>query len=240
MAKEKARQALAVATNREGYVAALGGSSAASPALSVVSRAVPGHEGTDVLHSGARGDAAAARSLLHESGLTLPVKVRVAYRSTPTADKAMAALANGWEAGGFDVVLQPVTKDYFASVSSAKRTQQSDVVWANWAADWPSASTVLPPLFDSRLNLTSVGSGRDLGRFSDAQVNTRMTQIAGVADPAAREKAWSALDRGLLQRGVYVPLAQHRAVFVAGSGVSGLAANEALGGSVDLARIGVR
>lgn len=240
MAKEKARQALAVATNREGYVAALGGSTAASPALSVVGRSVPGHEEVDVLRSGLRGDAAAARSLLAESGLTLPVKVRVAYRSTPTADKAMAALKNGWEAGGFQVLLQPVEKDYFATVSSAKRTRQSDVIWANWAADWPSASTVLPPLFDSRLNLTSSGSGRDLGRFSDARVNARMSEISAMADPAAREKAWGELDRGLLQRGVYVPLAQYRGVFTAGSAVTGLAANEALGGWVDLARVGVR
>ena len=240
MAKEKARQALAVATNREGYVAALGGSTAASPALSLVGRSVAGHEEVDVLRSGPRGDAAAARSLLKESGLTLPVTVRVAYRSTPTADKAMAALENGWEAGGFEVELQPVTKDYFATVSSAKRTRLSDVIWANWAADWPSASTVLQPLFDSRLNLTPSGSGRDLGRFSDARTNSRMSEIAGMADPAAREKAWAELDRGLLKRGVYVPLAQYRAVFTAGSGVTGLAANEALGGWVDLARVGVR
>ena len=138
------------------------------------------------------------------------------------------------------VLLQPVEKDYFATVSSAKRTRQSDVIWANWAADWPSASTVLPPLFDSRLNLTSSGSGRDLGRFSDARVNARMSEISAMADPAAREKAWGELDRGLLKRGVYVPLAQYRGVFTAGSAVTGLAANEALGGWVDLARVGVR
>lgn len=240
LGSEKVRQALAVATNREGYVAALGGPTAASPAWSVVGSTMPGHPGGDVLRSGLRGDAAAARSLLQESGLTLPVKVRVAYRSTPTADKAMAALENGWEAGGFDVVLQPVEKDYFASVSSPQRTRQSDVIWANWAADWPSASTVLPPLFDSRANLSSAGSGRDLGRFADPKVNERMTQISAVADPVAREKAWAALDADLLKRGVYVPLAQHRALFTAGSDITGLAANEALGGYVDLARVGVR
>ena len=240
LAREKARQALAVATNREGYVAALGGSTAASPAWSVVGATVPGHEAADVLRSGPRGSAAAARSLLQESGLTLPVRVRVAYRSTPTADKAMAALKNGWEAGGFAVVLQPVAKDYFVSVSSPQRTRQSDVIWANWAPDWPSASTVLAPLFDSRVNLSSAGSGRDLGRFADARVNDRMSEITALPDPAAREKAWAELDAGLLKRGVYVPLAQHRALFTAGSDVTGLAANEALGGYVDLARVGVR
>lgn len=240
LASEKARQALAVATNREGYVSALGGSTAASPAWSVVGTTMPGHERGDVLGSGPRGNAAAARALLRESGLTLPVKVRVAYRSTPTADKAMAALENGWEAGGFAVTLQPVEKDYFTAASSPSRTRQSEVIWANWAADWPSASTVLPPLFDSRANLSSAGSGRDFGRFGDGAVNKRMSEIPAIADQAAREKAWSDLDTNLLRRGVYVPLAQHRAVYTAGSDVTGLAANEALGGYVDLARVGLR
>jgi peptide/nickel transport system substrate-binding protein len=38
---------------------------------------------------------------------------------------------------------------------------------------------------------------------------------------------------------VFVALAQRRALFVAGSAVTGLAANEALGGFVDLAAVGV-
>ena len=50
----------------------------------------------------------------------------------------------------------------------------------------------------------------------------------------------SALDQSIVKRGVYVALAQHRALFTAGSGVTGLSANEALGGWVDLARVGLR
>jgi peptide/nickel transport system substrate-binding protein len=240
LAKAEARQALAVSTNREGYVTALGGPTAAAPAYSLGGAAVPEHPGSDLLESGPRGNAAVARALLRDSGLTLPVSLRVAYRSTPTADKAMAALKNGWEAGGFDVRLQPVEKDYFAAVSSPGRTRESDVVWANWAADWPSASTVIPPLFDSRINLSAAGSGRDYGGFSDARANARMTEIHGVRDRTRREQAWAELDSSLVRAGVYVPLVQHRALYTAGSGVVGLAANEALGGWVDLARVGVR
>jgi peptide/nickel transport system substrate-binding protein len=152
----------------------------------------------------------------------------------------MAALKNGWEAGGFDVALQPVEKDYFAAVSSTKRVTLSDVVWANWAADWPSASTVLLPLFDSRANLSDAGSGRNFGRFADPKADQRMSEISAIADDAKREEAWAALDASLVERGVYVALAQHRALFTAGSEVTGLAANEALGGYVDLARVGLR
>ena len=239
MRNPKVRQALALATNREGYVNALGGASAASEAYSLIGPALPGHTDSDPVGAGPTGDAARAKAALQESGLTLPVRIRVSYRSTATADKAMAALVNGWESAGFTVDLQPIEKDYFAEVSKPARSAETDVFWANWAPAWPSASTVIPPLFDSRINLSASGNGRDFGGFADAAVNAEITRIGGLSDADARAGAWSALDAKLAQSGVFVALAQRKSLFVAGSAVTGLAANEALGGFVDLAAVGV-
>jgi peptide/nickel transport system substrate-binding protein len=239
MRNAKVRRALALSTNREGYVNALGGASAATEAYSLIGPALPGHRDSDPVGSGPSGDAARAKAALQESGQTLPVRIRVSYRSTPTADKAMAALVNGWEAAGFAVSLQPITKDYFAEVSKPARSAQTDVFWANWAPAWPSASTVIPPLFDSRLNLSASGTGRDFGGFADSQVNTEISRIGTLPDPTARADAWSALDASLAERGAFVALAQRKSLFIAGSAVTGLSANEALGGFVDLAAVGV-
>ena len=197
LATEDARRAFAVATNRDGYVNALGGPTTATPSFSLLGPNIPGHRGKDPLGAGSRGNPVAARSLLQESGLTLPVRLRVAYRSSPTADKAMAALENGWEAGGFDITLQPIEKDYFTTISRPGRVRESDVVWANWAGDWPSASTIIPPLFDSRINLSAAGSGRDFGHFSDEEANSRMTAISAMADAGKRDAAWAELDARL-------------------------------------------
>lgn len=239
MRNAQARAALALSTNREGYVNALGGASAASEAYSLIGPALPGHSDADPLGAGPTGDAGRAKEALRESGLTLPVKIRVAYRSTPTADKAMAALVNGWESAGFRVDLQPLTEDYFAKISAPEQAARTDVFWANWAAAWPSASTVIPPLFDSRLNLSASGTGRDYGGFSDPVVNAEITRIGTMADAEAAATAWAELDASLAQRGVFVALAQRKALYVAGSAVTGLSANEALGGFVDLAAVGV-
>jgi peptide/nickel transport system substrate-binding protein len=233
------RRALALATNREGYVTALGGASSASAAYSLIGPALPGHRTDDPTGAGPKGDPAAARAALQESGLTLPVRIRVAYRSTPTADKAMAALSNGWQDGGFDVTLQPIAKDYFTTIAEPKRVDQTDVFWANWAPAWPSAATVITPLLDSRLNLTDASAGRDYGRFADAEVNAEITRINGLGDREQQAAAWADLDASLAERGVFVALAQRRSLYVAGSAVTGLAANEAMGGFVDLAGIGV-
>ena len=239
MRSPEVRKALALATNREGYVTALGGPSAAEPAYSLIGPALPGHSDTDVIGGGPTGDTARARTELAASGLTLPVKIRVAYRSTPTADKAMAALRNGWEDAGFSVQLQPVEKDYFETMARPGQTRRTDVFWANWAPAWPSASTVIPPLFDSRLNLTANGTGRDLGGFSDPAVDREISRISTIADPTGQAVAWSRLDASLASQGAFVALAQRRSMFIAGTSVTGLSANEALGGFLDLATVGV-
>ncbi len=93
------RRALALATNRDGYVTALGGTSAATPTSTLLGPSLAGHREVDPLGAVSAGDPAEARSALRASGLTLPVKIKVAYRSTPTADKAMAALRQRLGAG---------------------------------------------------------------------------------------------------------------------------------------------
>ena len=240
MANDKARQAFALATNREGYVTALGGPGAAAPSYTLIGRAVPGHRDDDVLGAGPTGDPARATSLLRESGLTLPVKLRVAYRSTPIADKAMAALANGWDAAGFDVALQPLTKDYFTTIGTPEQAAKTDVFWANWAPAWPSGETMVRPLFDSRINLVAGSNGRDFGGFADPKVDEEMGRLATVREDDARAKGWADLDAALAKRAAFVALAQHRELYLAGSRVTGLGANESLGGFVDLAGVGVR
>ncbi|WP_270887498.1 ABC transporter substrate-binding protein [Pedococcus sp. 5OH_020] len=240
MRNDDVRKAFAVATNREGYVTALGGESTAAPAYSLIGSPLPAHGDDDVLGGGVTGDPAAARDLLEKSGMTLPVPVRVAYRSSPTADKAMAALVNRWQEAGFAVRLQPLDKDYFTAISTPGAASRTDVFWANWAPSWPSAGTVLQPLFDSRLNLTGSGTGRDYGAFADPAVDREMGRISGLADAGTRAAAWSALDTTLVRRSAYIALAQRKALYVAGSDVTGLSANEALGGFVDLATVGVR
>ncbi|MEO7070681.1 MAG: ABC transporter substrate-binding protein [Nostocoides sp.] len=240
MAKPDVRTALALATNRDAYVTALGGATAALPAFSVIPRGLTAHRDVDALVGSPAGDPAAAATLLTKAGMKLPVPITVTYRSTDTSDKALAALAAGWTKGGFAVTLKPVQADYFTQIADPSIAAGTDVFWSNWAPEWASASTILPPLFDSRLNLTAAGTGRDYGAVADANVNARMTELASVGDRADREAGWAALDRTLAGQGYYIALAQRRAMYLAGSEVRNFSADEAVGGYVDLAGIGVR
>ncbi|PKW26195.1 peptide/nickel transport system substrate-binding protein [Phycicoccus duodecadis] len=233
------RQALAAATNRDAYVTAIGGATAADPSLSLLPAAVPAHHGDDPVGAGTRGDAARAKALLAKAGVTTPVAFTVAYRSDPTSDKAIAALVAGWRQAGFAPTTKPIADDYFSTISDPAAAAGIDLFWSNWAPAWASASTILPPLFDSSINITAAGPGRDYGYFADPDINTLMAKAGAMVDRGEREKAWGEVDRQLLAQGAYIGLAERRALYIAGSGVRNLSANAVLGGVVEFADIAV-
>ncbi|KGN43111.1 ABC transporter substrate-binding protein [Knoellia aerolata] len=239
-ASVEARQALAVATNRAAYVTALGGAGTGRPAPSLIPEVLPAHHDENPLASGDRGDPDAAKALLGKAGLTIPVPIRVAYRSSPVADKAMAALVAGWTDAGFAPTLSPLEDEYFSTIAQPAAATAYDVFWSNWAPAWASASTILPALFDSTVNLSGGGPGRDYGYFADPGVDTEIARIGTIADRGEREKAWAALDVRLQTLGAYVGLAERRSLYIAGSDVRNLSANEVIGGVVEFADIAVR
>ncbi|WP_345208098.1 ABC transporter substrate-binding protein [Fodinibacter luteus] len=236
---EKLRQALAAATNRDAYVTAIGGATAADPALSLIPRSLPAAHDADPVGTGTRGDAARAKALLAEAKVTEPVTFTVAYRSNATSDKAMAALVAGWRLAGFDPKTRPITDDYFTAISDPKFAGEVDVFWSNWAPAWASASTILPPLFDSSINLTDAGPGRDYGYWADKELDARMAKVQAIPERAERERAWAEVDESLVAKGAYIGLAERRALYVSGSDVRNLSANTIAGGVIEFADIAV-
>ncbi len=237
MANLKVRQALSVATNREAYVTALGGDTAAEATHAMINKSLPAYQDFNPLDVPPRGDAARARGLLEASGLALPVGITVAYRTGTIADKAMAALQQGWQDAGFLVTLEGLENDYFTTIAAVQNSRRYDVMWAVGAAEWPSGSSVIPSLFDSRQNLTPSSSGQDYGRFADPAFNARIDAVAMIADASQREKAWGALDLQLATQVAAIALSNQKYVFVHGAGVKNYIDNPALAATVDLATV---
>lgn len=238
-ANENVRLALAAATNRDAYVTAIGGPMTAEPTLSLIPAALPAAHADDPVSTGTGGDAVAAKGLLSAAKVTAPVKFTIAYRSSEATDKGMAALVAGWREGGFEPVLKPIADDYFTTISDPALVSEVDVFWSNWAPAWASASTVLPPLFDSTINITKAGPGRDYGYWSDKDLDAAMAKTSAIADPLVREETWGDLDTSLLKQGAYIGLAERRALYIAGSDVRNLSANTVAGGVVEFADIAV-
>jgi len=240
MSKPVVRQAFALATNRATYVTANGGEGAAAPAWSVLGPGISEAGLTPPKDARVEGDPEAARKLLEDAGLTLPVKVRVVYAKSILGDKAYAALEAGWERAGFDVTLTGVApEEYYQTIEQPGSAAKFDVFRGTWLPDIPSASGVLPALFDARINVDSSGPGQDVGYFDDPQVAALMDKAVATPDPRTRAAVWAAADALIRERGGYVALAADKGLHIHGSGVQHYA-DHAVGGIVDLATVSVR
>jgi peptide/nickel transport system substrate-binding protein len=241
MSNDKARQALALATDRSAYVTAAGGSQVAVATNSLINPNLPAFPNTP-LPAGEKGDPAQAKALLQASGLTLPVKISVTYRKRDDLDKAFSGMKVGWDAAGFETELVAIpAKTYYSTLQAPESASKYDAYWAGWGADYPSASTDIPPLFDSRINISAGGPGQDYGYFDNADFNAKIDATNKIADMTAREKAWGDLDKDLTSTYyACIPLIDDKFVFVHGSNVQGVFVNGTYTGYYDPATVSLK
>ncbi|TIC82484.1 ABC transporter substrate-binding protein [Nocardioides sp. GY 10113] len=236
----KVREALAVATNLNGYVKALGGETAAAPAETVIAADVPGSEPNPAFanDNDNNGDPEAAKALLEESGEKLPYPIKLAYQKSPTTDKAMAILQESWEAAGFKVELDGLSDTYYDVISSPDK--DVDLMWAGWGADWPSAMTVLPPLFDSRPNVSAATCGQDYGCYQNDDFEALVDQAANAEDVDEQTEFLKEADKVLGETYAYIPLEATKFNWLHGSKVTGFTTTAASSSYAELGLIGVQ
>ncbi len=240
MTNVKVRQALALATNKTAYSAALGGDKASVPSKSIVNPANPGYVANPAFTAPDGGDPAAAKALLESAGVPIPFPIKVTYQGgTPTADNSFAALKDGWDKAGFKTTLVSLTSTYYDVVQDVNY-KGGDVLWGGWGADWPGISTVIPPLFDSRVNLNAKTNGQDYGNFKDDKANQMMDEAASKPTAAEQNAAYAELDKYLGETVAYIPLDISRFYLLRGSDVTNYLVDPASNMYPDLGVIGVR
>jgi peptide/nickel transport system substrate-binding protein len=240
MKDPKVRQAFAMATNRDAYVTANGGKQVMTPSYTVCNPELAcASKDFNPFGAPTAGDPVAAKKVLQDAGKTLPLAITVVYRKTATRDASFAALKQTWDQAGFNVTLEGITDRYYRTISGSAQ-KSKDAFWASWGADWPSGSTVLPPLFDGRINLTETSSNQDYGWYNSDAVNAAIDAAYLIPDTAAREKAWGDIDQMISKDGAVVPLTSQKFTYVRGSNIKGYSENQLFGGFPDLATIAVK
>jgi peptide/nickel transport system substrate-binding protein len=136
--------------------------------------------------------------------------------------------------------LNELTDTYYDVIQNPNNAKKYDVTWAGWGADWPNASTVIPPLFDSRVNLSAASNGSDYGYYDNAQANQMIDQAYATTDPAAQAKMWGDIDEVIAKDVGYIPLAIEKFYLVWGSGIKGWIDNPAVSDYPELGGIGVQ
>ena len=93
-------------------------------------------------------------------------------------------------------------------------------MWGGWGADWPSAITVTPPLFDSRPNLTANSDGQDYGAYKSDEFNGLVDEAQNAAVLDEQTAALQQADIVLGEDVAYIPLEIAKFYFLHGSKVT--------------------
>ena len=238
------RQALAVSTDRAGYITAEGGASAAKPSYGLVLPALGtagGYKQFKAFDAPDSGNPGAAKALLKKAGVKIPYPIHFTYSGgTPTTDAQASALKAGWDKAGFKVTLEGLTDTYYDIVQNPANASKYDVTWGGWGADWPNASTVVPPLFDSRVNLSAGSNGQDYGLYDSKTTNTAIDAAYAEPDPTKRNAMWGDLDEALAKEVAYIPLDNVSFARLHGSGVTNYVESASTNGYPDLGQPGAK
>jgi peptide/nickel transport system substrate-binding protein len=186
---KKVREALNWAMNRDAILKVRGGIDQFGASL--ISPTVAGYKNYNAFDAGPTGDPNKAKELL--GGKT--VKLVYAFPNTPPRVQVATKIKEVLAPAGFDIVLNPLDPaTYYATVG--QKNNKFDLIRGGWGADWPSASTVIPPVFDGR-TIRAQGN-QDLSYMNDPAVNAEIDRIQGLKAKDA-EAAWAALDEKIMK-----------------------------------------
>ncbi len=144
----------------------------------------------------AAGDPAFAKTLIAASGVPAPT-LTYNYADTPVNAKGAAIVKASLELAGFTIKLVPLDRGKYYSIVFDP-TKSGEFGTGGWGADWPNASTVIPPLF------TQVG-GWDLSQVDDKAFNAKVVAAQTETDRAKQSTMWQALNKETMQNVWVIP-----------------------------------
>ncbi|MGW8378721.1 ABC transporter substrate-binding protein [Streptomyces sp. ODS28] len=223
---KKVREAITAALPPKALVQAMGGSSGGEIASNYVSPTVAGHTESDPygMKKHPQGDVPKAKKLLKEAGKT-GMKLTFAHRNSPEWQKFSAAASDNLRKAGFNVQSKDlVTDTYYDQISKVKNTY--DMYDASWGADWPSASTVVPPTLDGRQ--IQDGSS-NYAHYNNPKMNKEMDRISKITNKEESAKEWAKLADKIQREDLpEAPLMYYKQLQLHGSKIGGVTVNDVL------------
>jgi len=216
----KIREAMAVALDRAAIRLNIGGAFAGDFADGVIKPNI----GPDFAATGwatdlfgqaipDSGDPTFAKKLIADSGEAAP-SLTFDFADTPTNGKTAAIVISSLGKAGITVTPNPIEPgQYYSVVFDPQKAHEFGT--GGWGADWPNASTVVPPLFTQK-------GGWDLSKLDDAAFNTQVEAAQTELDRTKQEGLWQALNKQAMLNVYVIPTFFGLAQDIGGSKVGGL------------------
>jgi peptide/nickel transport system substrate-binding protein len=220
----KVRQAIAYAIDKQGILATQGGEAAGRLTHTLLADTTIGQTNyPNPYDGGPTGNPEKAKELL---GGQKP-KLVFMSRSTAFGQQTAPIVEQSLERAGFDVTVQYVDDH---NPTARTRGNPYDIYLTNWAADWPSAVSTIPVLWDGR-KLGPQGNS-NVSYFNADDVNAEIDRVsklpAGEAGPE-----WAKIDQMIMEKYCpVVPIYQDNTFLVTGPKVGGLIISEQFGSPV--------
>ncbi|MFD6425096.1 ABC transporter substrate-binding protein [Streptomyces sp. NPDC060198] len=221
MTDKKLRDAITLALPASAIAKADGGAYGGEVANSLMSPTTPGYDDTfDPFErkTKANGDLAKAKKLVKEAGAE-GKKIVYAYGNTPVRQQQAVLIANALGKIGLDVQKKEIdSATWYERVG--KVDNGYDIYMTGWGQDWPSASTVIPPVY----NGTAIQDGSsNYSHINDPHVNSEIERILKITDVAEATKAWAALNEYIsTEINPAAPVYYTKVFQIAGSNIGGL------------------
>jgi peptide/nickel transport system substrate-binding protein len=233
----KVRQAINYAVNKTDQQTARGGPNAAGDlATTILAPTVGGHKDFNEYDGGATGDVTKAKQLLSEAGYPNGFSITIAVANVKKGvDQALALQASLLKVGIKSKINQIDQAVYYTTIGDSAK--EPEIVFAAWGPDWPSAGTVIPPLFDGR-QIVPQGN-QNFAQLNVPEINTEIDRISEITDQDKALKEWGDLDQKMMkEQAPIVPLLNDKAIFLFGKNVKN-AFMHAFYGQIDISAVGV-
>ncbi|GAA2677176.1 ABC transporter substrate-binding protein [Streptomyces aculeolatus] len=235
---KKVREAIAYALPIQPYQQAYGGPQGHELAGGLISPTVSGFEdGFDPFGKLKKplGDPAKAKKILEDAGET-GYKLTWGYINTPEGQNYSPTMEATLEEAGFDVQRKEISSEtYYDEIGLVDN--KFDMYVSAWGADWPSASTVVPPLYDGRQ--IQDGSS-NYSHTNDEHINSEIDRIQKITDPAEAAKEWNTLSQYVVKDLISnIPITYYKQIQLHGSKIGGVQYDDVIG-AIDLRKLYVK
>jgi peptide/nickel transport system substrate-binding protein len=227
------RKAIMYAMDHKSYQTAYGGEFAGGElATTIMPPQIPGYEKFDVYPAGETGDLDKAKEALEACGQPNGFEINMGFRSDRPKEEATAeAFQQALARVGIKVSL----KGYPAATYFSEQCGLPPFVVKNklglctngWGADWNDGFGFLSQIVDSRVIRETGGSSNVSVRIPE--VDKMLDEALLELDDAAREAAWGAIDKRVMEEAVIYPGVYAKSVLLRGQGLTNVFVNNSYG-----------